>query len=48
MHQTSTGITGIQATSSNWGFAPLQTLSEHSLGSLTQHSMDWNAADSAE
>ena len=44
----STGITGIQTTSSNWGFAPLQTLSGHSLGSLTQHSMDWNVADSAE
>ena len=38
--------TGIQA--SNWGFAPLQTLSGHSLGSLEQHSMDWNAADSVE
>ena len=40
--------TGIQATSSNWGFAPLQTLSGNSLGSLEQHNMDWNAADSAE
>ena len=44
----SAGITGTQATSSNWGFAPLQTLSGQSLGSLEQHSMDWNAADSAE
>ena len=38
--------TGNQAT--NWGFAPLQTLSGQSLGSLEQHSMDWNAADSVE
>ena len=38
--------TGIQA--ADWGFAPLQTLSGHSLGSLEQHSMDWNAADSVE
>ena len=30
--------TGVQAT--NWGFAPLQTLSGQSLGSLEQHSMD--------
>ena len=38
--------TGVPAT--NWGFAPLQTLSGQSLGSLEQHSMDWNAADSVE
>ena len=40
--------TGIQATSSNWGFAPVQTLSGNSLGSLEQHNMEWNAADSGE
>ena len=38
--------TGIQA--ADWGFAPLQTLSGQSLGSLEQHSIDWNAADSVE
>ena len=38
--------TGVPAT--NWGFAPLQTLSGQSLGSLEKHSMDWNAADSVE
>ena len=43
---TAATSTGIQAT--HWGFAPLQTLSGHSLGSLKQHSMDWNAADSDE
>ena len=47
---TSTGIqtTGIQATSSNWWFASLQTLSGNSLCSLEQYKMDWNAADSGE
>ena len=43
-----TAATSIGIQASNWGFAPLQTLSGHSLVSLEQHSMDWNAADSVE